>query len=254
MRALHRAHLLAIPYENLDVQFGRTLSIEREPIFEKIVARRRGGWCYEMNGLFGWALEQIGFRVVRGAGAVMREAMGDALIGNHLVLPVTLPEGQFLADVGFGDGPIDPVRLVPGDFSAHGFVYGLAQIDGGWWRLRNHPNGGAKSFDFKLEPADESLLAERCAFLQSSEISPFVQNLVCQRYDEAGLSILRGRTLRRLEADRIEERLISSADELVAVLARVFGLDIPEAASLWPKVVARHEALFGPDVATRSTG
>ena len=55
LASLHRAHLETIPYENLDVQLGRPVTIERRPIYEKIVERHRGGWCYEMNGLFGWA-------------------------------------------------------------------------------------------------------------------------------------------------------------------------------------------------------
>ena len=88
LTVVHRAHLRAIPYENLDVQLGRPVTIERPAIFEKIVSRHRGGWCYEMNGLLGWALGELGFRVTRVAGAVMREAMVDAFIGNHLVLKV----------------------------------------------------------------------------------------------------------------------------------------------------------------------
>jgi N-hydroxyarylamine O-acetyltransferase len=103
LTALQRAHLRAISYENLDVQLGRPVTIERAPIFEKMVVNRRGGWCYEMNGLFGWALAELGFRVTRSAGAVMREVSGDSSIGNHLVLKVELEEGIFLGDVGFGD-------------------------------------------------------------------------------------------------------------------------------------------------------
>ena len=61
LRAIHRQHLLAIPYEDLDVQLGRPLDLDPERIFEKLVARRRGGWCYEMNGLLEWALTEIGF-------------------------------------------------------------------------------------------------------------------------------------------------------------------------------------------------
>src|SRR5581483_10607757 len=116
LRTLHRAHLYAIPYENLDVQLGWPVTIEIGPIYEKIVARRRGGWCYEMNGLLGWALSELGFEVTRCAGGVMREAAGDAMVGNHLVLRVVIPEGVYLADVGFGDGPLDPIRIAPGDF------------------------------------------------------------------------------------------------------------------------------------------
>src|SRR4029078_11594867 len=90
LRAVHRQHLERIPYENLDVQFGRRLSIEIETIFEKIVSRGRGGWCYEMNGLLGWALEEIGFKVTRMAGGVMRATLGDGNLRNTLVLRVGL--------------------------------------------------------------------------------------------------------------------------------------------------------------------
>jgi len=244
LRALHRAHLRAIPYENLDVQFGRQVGIEREPIFEKMVTNRRGGWCYEMNGLFGWALEQLGFEVTRVAGAVMREAMGDAFIGNHLVLKVELDEGLYLADVGFGDGPIDPVRLTPGEFESDGFTYGLEQLDETWWRLRNHPFGGAKSFDFSLAPADETLLAARCRELQTKAWSPFVQNLVCQRYVDGGLLVLRGRVMREVKPEGVTESTIESARELLGVLDDRFGLQVPEAASLWPRICARHKEIF----------
>jgi N-hydroxyarylamine O-acetyltransferase len=85
LQALHRAHLPAIPYENLDVQLGRPVTIARPPIFDKIVTRRRGGWCYEMNALLGWALGELGFKVTHATGPVMREAAGEINAGNHLV-------------------------------------------------------------------------------------------------------------------------------------------------------------------------
>src|SRR5947207_4467881 len=245
LRMLHRAHLLAISYENLDVQLGRPVTIERPVIFEKIVGRNRGGWCYECNGLFGWGLGELGFKVTRAAGGVMREVMGDVMVGNHLVLRVDLPEGAYLADVGFGDGPIDPIRIAPGEFSDGRFSFALSQPEDGWWRFHNHPYGGAKSFDFRLDPTEESLLAEKCAFLQTSETSPFVQNLVCQMHTPYGLTILRGRILRKLTPDGFEDRLLDSADELIGTLEEEFGLDVPEAEILWPRICDRHKTLFG---------
>ena len=244
LTALHRAHLFAIPFENLDVQLGRPVSIERAPIFEKIVTNRRGGWCFEMNGLFGWALAEVGFRVTRSAGAVMREVSGDNAIGNHLVLGGELEEGNYLADVGFGDGPLDPIRVVPGAFSSHGFEFALSRQDDGWWRLHNHKGGGAASYDFNLAPADETLLASKCDWLQSTEESIFVQNAVCQRHTEEGLALLRGRMLRKLTPAGCTDRLIADADEYVSVLDEMFGLQLPEAASLWPRICARHKALL----------
>ncbi|MGH6872721.1 MAG: arylamine N-acetyltransferase family protein [Rhizomicrobium sp.] len=244
LTALHRAHLRAIPYENLDVQLGRTVTTAIPAIYEKIVGRRRGGWCYEMNGIFGWALGALGFDVTRATGAVMREVMGDASNGNHLVLKVVVPEGLYLADVGFGDGPADPIRITPGPFEAGGFAFGLESPRADWWRLRNHKWGGAPSFDFHLDRADEALLAEKCVFLQTAPSSPFVQNLVVQRFVPGGLRILRGCVLRDVTPDGISDREIASADELVTTLASVFALDVPEVADLWPKICDRHEAVM----------
>lgn len=245
LTALHRAHLIAIPYEDLDVLLGRPVTIDVPAIYEKIVERRRGGWCYEMNGLFSWALVQIGFDVTRSAAGVMRATMGDANVGNHLVLKVEFEEGIWLADVGFGDGPIAPIRVTAGPFTSRGFPFALSEEDGGWWRLHNHPAGGATSFDFNLAPADEALLASKCAWLQSAPQSIFVQNAVVERHTEEGLWILRGRVLRHLmpPGEKLD-RLVADAAEYVDILRQCFGLDLPEAATLWPRICARHEELL----------
>jgi N-hydroxyarylamine O-acetyltransferase len=224
MAALHRAHLRAIPYENLDVQLGRPVTIERPAIYEKIVTHKRGGWCYEMNGLFGWALSELGFKVTRSAGAVMREARGEEAVGNHLVLKVELEEGIFLADVGFGDGPIDPLFVVEGSFLSNGFEFALSRLDDGWWRLHNHKAGGAASFDFDMTSADEGRLAERCFWLQSAAESPFVENAVLQRHVPEGLWMMRGRVLRKVTPAEQMDYLIESAPEYVGVLSEVYGL------------------------------
>jgi len=244
LKAVHRLHLLAIPYENLDVQLGRPLTTDPAAAFDKIVRRGRGGWCYEMNGLLGWALEAIGFKVTRLAGGVARALLGDASVGNHLVLRVDLDQ-PWLADVGFGDGPLEPFPITAGPFRSGPFDYRLEALADGWWRLHNQPRGGAPSFDFRCAPADEGLLDERCAWLQTAAVSPFVQNAVCQRYRPEGLAILRGRTLRLLDATATSERMIDSAEAYSAVLRDTFGLEVPGVATLWPRIVARHEALFG---------
>lgn len=244
LAALHRAHLRAIPYENLDVQLGRPVTIERPAIFEKLVTRKRGGWCYEMNGLFGWALSELGFKVTRSAGAVMREVHGGEALGNHLVLKVELEEGVFLADVGFGDGPLDPLFVVEGSFVSAGFEFALSRLDDGWWRLHNHKAGGAASFDFDMRPADEMHLAERCFWLQAAPESPFVQNAVLQRHKADGLWMMRGRVLRHVQPVEQKDYLVESAPEYNGILSEVFGLHLPEAADLWPKICARHEQLL----------
>ncbi|HXC54014.1 MAG TPA: arylamine N-acetyltransferase [Rhizomicrobium sp.] len=244
LRTLHRAHLTAIPYENFDVQLGRPVAIELPAIYDKIVLRRRGGWCYEMNGMLGWALGELGFRVRRATGAVMREALGEVCTGNHLVLRVELPEGLYLADVGFGDGPLDPIQLEEGDFNSNGFTYGLSRIDGDWWRLRHHEHGGPKSFDFNLDAADEALLAAKCAELQTAPDSTFVLNLLCFRQRLGAVENFRGLVRRTVTPAGVVARAQAGADEMQATLNGVFALDLPEAAALWPKFIARHAEIL----------
>lgn len=244
LRRLHRAHTHSIPYENLDVQLGRPVSRDVSRVYDKIVEGGRGGWCYEQNGLLGWALEQVGFRLTRLAGAVRRSETGDMAIGNHLVLIVHLDQ-DYLADTGFGDGLIEPVPLRAGRILQGPSSFVLEKLDGDWWRFHGEPRNGALSYDFETTPADPSLLERQCQWLQSSPDSVFVQNAVAQRHLAGQHAALRG-CLLRIAGGAGETRELASADEYVSTLADVFGLDLPEAATLWPRIIARHRELF-PD-------
>jgi N-hydroxyarylamine O-acetyltransferase len=243
LRELHRRHLLSIAYENLDVLLGAPLDLDPGRIFDKLVTRRRGGWCYEMNGLFGWALTEIGFKVTRLAGAVVRDRLGDAMIGNHLVLLVEL-DRLYVADVGFGDGLFEPVPLREGEIKQRGFVSRFARADGGWWRYHNHQHGGAPAFDFTAQAADESVLAERCRILQSDPASPFTQNAVVQRHVREGIEVLRNSLRFSVRPDGVERRVLKSAEDYVRELRDVFDVDLPEAARLWPLAEARGRAML----------
>jgi len=243
LRRLHRGHLQNIPYENLGVLLGETLDFDNARIFDKLVHQRRGGWCYEMNGLFAWALETIGFEVTRLAGCVIRDRIGDDYIGNHLLLRVDL-DRPYLADVGFGDGLFEPVPLAEHEVSQNGFVSRLAKIEGGWWRFHNHQHCGAPSFDFRDEPADPPRLAAMCAFLQTSEQSPFTQNVVLQRRFPDRVEIIRNAMHMTAYPNRLQRRLMTSADELVRQISEVFGIEIPAGRALWPLAEARAKIML----------
>ncbi|MBT4159673.1 MAG: arylamine N-acetyltransferase [Gammaproteobacteria bacterium] len=243
LAAVHRQHLLNISYENLDVQLGNPTTTSMESAYNKIVERGRGGWCYEMNGLLNWALTEIGFDIKRVCGGVARAHRGDSAIGNHLVL-ITELDQAYVVDVGFGDGFIEPVPLKPHKFSQRGFDYELENCGDGYWRMHNHANGGAPSFDFTLTPADEELLSTQCKSLQTSEDSPFMLALICQRFVEHGYEIQLGRMAKTVTTAGVRTELLDSADDLVTRLRDVFQLDIPEVADLWPRIVERHETIF----------
>jgi len=134
LRALHRAHMLAVPFENLDIQLGRPIVCAEESFLHKIVTERRGGFCYELNGAFAALLRALGFRVAmlsaRVAGADGRygrefdhltlrvvDTFVDARVDTRVnilrdVVP-TGPHSTWLADVGFGDSFIEPLLLQP---------------------------------------------------------------------------------------------------------------------------------------------
>lgn len=244
LRRIHRAHAQSIPYENLDVQFGRPVSRDVGRIYDKIVEERRGGWCYEQNGLLAWALEEIGFRLTRVAGGVRRSEMGDQAVGNHLVLLVHLDQ-DYLADAGFGDGLVEPAPLRAGMITQGPSSFDLEKLEGDWWRFHGDPRNGALSFDFETVPADSALLERQCQWLQSSPDSVFVQNAVVQRHLGQQHASLRG-CLLRFAGGTGETRELASAEEFVATLADIFGLDLPEAATLWPRILERHREVF-PD-------
>ncbi|WP_286829773.1 MULTISPECIES: arylamine N-acetyltransferase family protein [Kordiimonas] len=243
LRAVHRLHSDTLAYENLDVQAGTPTGIEVKDAYDKIVGGRRGGWCYEMNGLMGWALGEIGFSVKRVAAGVRRAEMGDQMVGNHLALLVDLEGERYLADVGFGDGMVEPTVLKEGTFQQRHWRFRLEKIDQRWWRLHNHPDGAAASFDFTEEEADPHLLAEKCRYLQSAPESVFVQNAVCQRHFPDRLEVLRGRVLKTIRAGGSSKRMIDSLDEYRTILETTFGLEIRDLGPIWQKVMARHAEL-----------
>jgi N-hydroxyarylamine O-acetyltransferase len=235
---LHRGHLNSIPYESLGVLLSEPLDFDNARIFDKLVAGRRGGWCYEMNGLFAWALEEIGFRITRVAAGVIRGRIGDDFVGNHLALLVDL-DRRYLADVGFGDGLYEPVPLAEGVIEQQGFISRLELMPDGWWRFHNHQNCGAPDFDFRAEQADPARLAAMSAFLQCDERSPFRQNVVLQRRLPDRVEIIRNAVRMTAHPDRLERRLMADADEFLSEMRAVFGVDAPQARALWPLALER---------------
>jgi len=248
---LHRHHLEAIPYENIDVQLERLVDLDIGRIYDKIVNDWRGGWCYEMNGIFGWALGEIGFDVTRMGGAVGREFSGkDNFFGSHLILDVKIDGETWLCDVGFGDAFHQPIRLVEGPFEQRGFVFELVRDDR-YWRVRNHVFGGSPSYDFVHEPVDETLLQVTCDWLRTAPESPFTGWLVVQRFVADGFQIQQGLTAKHITPGGVTEHSIESADELVERLRSVFGLDVPEVADLWPRLSAKHADFVAARAARR---
>ena len=234
---LHRAHLLAIPFENLDVQMRVRRPFDLDAVFEKIVDGNRGGWCYEMNGLFGWVLRELGFNVDFVAAAVEREKRGDPSLMNHLALLVHLDQ-TYLADVGFGNGMLNPTPLREGPFGDGRFQFRLSR-HGDCWRFHNHPQNGA-TYDFTEARYEYGDFEHKARLLATTAESPFVQHLVVTKLTEDGMITLTNAALAIYSPNEMREESAPNARELARILDEHFGLSVDGIDALWHRVASQH--------------
>jgi N-hydroxyarylamine O-acetyltransferase len=237
LRRIHRAHALSIPFENLDILLGRGVDLDLDSIQAKLVGRRRGGYCYEHNLLFGAALERLGFGVLRLAARVR---MGATAVRprSHMLMRVEAEGIAWLADVGFGgEGIIDAIPFADGAVTSNpdGWNHGIASEPEGDWVLRSlHPDGW---FDlYAIGPEPQHLVDYEVAsyYLSTHPRSPFVTTLVAQRSAPDMRLTLTERRLVESRPDGTEEVTELDASGLVETLRERFGipLDDEEAARL----------------------
>jgi N-hydroxyarylamine O-acetyltransferase len=186
LRALHVAHLQQVPFENLDIYRRRLFDLDPAALFDKIVICRRGGFCYELNGLFALLLEQLGFRVTRLTARVVGE---DGRVGpefDHLTLQVQCQDHDhsvWLADVGFGDSFLEPLRFEKKDVQSDGLrAYRIERDESSRWLWeRDYDETWRRQYGFDLQPHSLSDFAGMCVWHQTSPDSIFTQRRVCTR-------------------------------------------------------------------------
>lgn len=230
LRTLHAAHLERVPFENLDIHLGRTIGLREAGLFAKVVTHRRGGFCYELNGLFAWLLERLGFVVTRlSAGVMGNGRFGPAY--DHLALLVALEE-PWLVDVGFGQSFRDPLRLVESvEQAQRGDVYRLDRV-GGMWVMSERPGDGdwAERYRFDLVPRRLRDFADRCRYHEQSPDSSFARRRVCSVATAGGRVTVTGMTLIETTGRIRQETRVGSDEEYRATLRDRFGVEVGDAA------------------------
>jgi N-hydroxyarylamine O-acetyltransferase len=223
LRALHRAHLLAVPFENLDIHLGRPIDLSLDRLYDKIVRRRRGGFCYELNGLFAWALAEIGFWVQLHSARVFEgEALGPDF--DHLALQVHAGRAV-LADVGFGDCFLEPLQLEEGaESQQQGMTYRMEQGDGTWTLWRRAGGPWEPQYVFSLMPRRLSEFSEMCAYHQTSPASSFTRKRVCSLATATGRVTMSDMRLIETENGVRRERDVADEAERSALLRERFGI------------------------------
>ena len=224
LRDVQLAHLLSVPFENLSIHSGEPIVLHDDALFDKIVKRRRGGFCYELNGLFAALLRAMGFDVSMIAGSAMN---ADGEFGSpfdHMALLVTLGD-QWLVDVGFGDSFREPLRLVAGlvqDDRQHAY-----RIDRNGERLtvmRQERGEWRAQYRFGLDAQTYTDYAGMCRYHQTSSESHFTQQRVCSRATPDGRITISGVRLITAAGGRRHERHLEGEDEYAEALRVHFGI------------------------------
>src|SRR5688572_12023311 len=186
LHGLQFAHLLTVPFENLDIGLKRPIQLSEEALWEKLIIRKRGGFCYELNSLFAWLLKQIGFDVTYLNARVFNREGNLGIDFDHLALLVRIPQEstRWLADVGFGDSFNEPLSFEERGEQMQGLrAYRLEQTSDGYitWQ-KNYDGSWERQYFFDLQPRDFPADYEAaCLYHQTSIESGFTRRSIISK-------------------------------------------------------------------------
>ena len=228
LRRLHCRHMLSVPFENLDIHLHRPIVLNQSAFYHKIVEHHRGGFCYELNGSFGYLLRKLGFHVSMLSARVAMKTRRFSPEFDHMTLLVHLKQ-RWLADVGFGDSFTEPKRLdISEPQTDNGTGYKLTRENS--WTLMSRKKKGSHTWEpqykFTLTPRKLSDYVPRCNWQQSSPESHFTKNRLCSRLTPNGRITLTDKGFIITHNGRKIERSVKNPDEFAMLLRRHFGIDL----------------------------
>ena len=231
LQGLQLAHLCSVPFENLDISLGRPILLDEQRIFHKLVSRKRGGFCYELNGLFAALLTALGFRVAYLSAGVAKDDGAYGPEFDHLVLLVESPTDRstaWLADVGFGDGFRQPLLAhTTAEQSQDGRTYWL-EPQGEYRRLWQRDAAGSLERQYRctFQPWRFQDFAATCRYHQTSPESSFTRRRICTLALPGGrLTLSAMRLVVTLDGKRTE-RPVRDGDEYSRLLRDLFGITL----------------------------
>ena len=190
LKLLHRQHLYNIPFENLDIHSNRKIILNKEKLLPKILIEKRGGFCYELNECFFNLLKTIGFKVNRISAGVFGKDKKYSPDFDHMALIVYMNGDNFLADVGFGDSFLEPVKLELNSVQkdAKGYFRITRSKTNGYLILSRSSTGKkfTPQYKFSLQPRKLSDYKQMCIYNQSSPESHFTQKVICSIATKTG--------------------------------------------------------------------
>jgi N-hydroxyarylamine O-acetyltransferase len=234
LAALHLAHLRTVPFENLDIQRGVPIVLDLDRLFEKIVFKRRGGFCYELNGLFGALLMALGFQVTLLSARVVGDGGTLGPEFDHMLLQIECPADgdgvRWLADVGFGDSYLLPLRLDERGDQIDGLRAYRVELTGDlyWLWERDYTGQWARQYCFTLTPHQLADFAPMCEWQQTSPESSFTQRQVVTLSTADGRITLRTDRLIITTHGEKRDEPIGDGEAYAALLRDKFGIQLSE--------------------------
>jgi N-hydroxyarylamine O-acetyltransferase len=235
LRNLQVAHLCNVPFENLSIHAAEPIVLDDDALFRKIVDERRGGFCYEANGLFAALLRALGFKVAmlaagvaKGSDSVDPSHLSGVEFGpvfDHMCLMVELEE-RWLADVGFGDSFVEPLLLDRRDDQNQGSErYRIVPVDDSLVLLRRKESETwTAEYRFDLQPHVYAEYEEMCRFHQTSAESHFTKSRICSLATKEGRVTLSDMRLITTRGQQRHERLVADPGEYAEILRNTFGI------------------------------
>lgn len=224
---LQLAHLYSIPFEDLDIPDRARIILDAERIYKKIITTKRGGFCYELNGLFHWLLTQLEFNVDMLSARVYNEQKKE--LGpefDHMTLLVHL-EKDYLVDVGFGDSFRYPIEMPDGECKDVSGLYKVYNIDSNNFELLRFEEDEWKlQYSFTTIPRKLSDYNEMCKFQQESPTSHFRTRMKCTKATPTGRITLSDNSLTITENGNKQKIKISGREDFDKFLYEYFQIRI----------------------------
>ena len=220
LQSLHMQH---IPFENLDVIRKVPIYLNLETIYDKVVNQQRGGFCYELNGLFCWLLKELGFDAKMISATVVKSDGSYAKMDTHAAIIVEL-DASYLVDVGFGDSTISPIPFGGERRTDNSGTYKIEEIKSGLYELTRENDGIEKVlYQFLLDEKQLEEFHEGCIFNQVSEKSTFTHDDIVTKATPNGRITLTGNTLTRTAGGQKEKQQLTESEKQT-VLEDEFGI------------------------------
>ncbi len=234
LQLLQRGHMLSVAFENIDIYFGIPVEFSVESFYRKIVTRRRGGYCYELNGLFHWLLLSLGYDAFL-VSCLVHDKKGFITEFEHMAIIVDVEGNKLLVDVGFGDSSLSPVLLEPGKIQHDGLnEYRIVDdviVDGkrsfGLEKFSRQTSAFAVQYYFTLERRTLDYYIMMHEFQEVVPAAHYKRSLICSRpTDDGRISIINNRLIET--RDRLKKvSVIESMAERDRLLGELFGIEVP---------------------------